>query len=682
MRELLTGKKPSVEACPEDDLMTQIEKKIRKRLMKMWKDLQVVPEVTGPLVTLSSECIENEEMTSDKLVSELKNHLRNSNTQRWISRKQLKDVIQQGKGSKQTEKCDICLAYDAVEESVFKHHDCIISHKCLCFMYEEFILQSIHCHSCDTKVTPTIGHNWAALLIAGYDTRDWVAKSFKEDVKAIEQVISSKCPLVMGVSTSNMQTVCPEEKGKPDNMLEKLKTSKEVLKGIKGVQTLLVYYSGHYKPDEGGFQLVHSKEGETGIQNEEQYLSAEDFQEVISEILYGCESAVESKRTIVFLDCCAGPVILPTKENKSIPTSSGDTSQNEKLPCFTLSKNVRIVQINACRPDQFSVVQQGGSLFRKYLIQCLTREALGAKCLIESCYQCKIKGDFITIEKLIGYVGKHLDQHPKMEQYDPVMNSYNVSKLDAKIGYVVNFKVDLKFTLKLGEKIRYHMISQRMFTELQELQKLLFEKFVEKMELDKSIGDEPKLDTTELYGMICIEVEKIRQRDKITTLDQLMTAWNAKRELLVTLRAEAEIYNGMVGKFLPNGQSVDPILKYLEKSDHVTMAYKDYITVAKVDIVKYLENLPDDIHEEGTSLDTFDDHIVNIDNAMKQDKEEMKKVKELHIVFLCKIDENGKKIHRSNFICYQLKREKDFFKELQKQQEKTPQKHAIGKLNG
>jgi hypothetical protein len=44
-----------------------------------------------------------------------------------------------------------------------------------------------------------LGHNWAALLIAGYDTRDWVAKSFKEDVKAIEQVISSKCPLVMGV---------------------------------------------------------------------------------------------------------------------------------------------------------------------------------------------------------------------------------------------------------------------------------------------------------------------------------------------------------------------------------------------------------------------------------------------------------------------------------------------------
>jgi hypothetical protein len=92
------------------------------------------------------------------------------------------------------------------------------------------------------------------------------------------------------------------------------------------------------------------------------------------------------------------------------------------------------------------------------------------------------------------------------------------------------------------------------------------------MELDKSIGDEPKLDTTELYGMICIEVEKIHQRDKITTLDQLMTAWNAKRELLVTLRAEAEIYNGMVGKFLPNGQTVDPILEYLGKSDHVTVS--------------------------------------------------------------------------------------------------------------
>ncbi|XP_060561630.1 uncharacterized protein LOC132721360 [Ruditapes philippinarum] len=461
----------------------------------------------------------------------------------------------------------------------------------------------------------------------------------------------------MGVSTSNIQTVCPEEKGKPDNMLDKLKTSKEALKGIKGVQTLLVYYSGHYKPDEGGFELVHSKEGETGIQYEKQYLSAEDFQEVISEILYGCEPAAESKRTIVFLDCCAGPAISPTKEKKSIPTSSGDTSQNQKLPRFTLSENVKIAQINASRPDQVSVEQQGGSPFRRYLVQCLTREALGAKCLNESCNQCRIQGDFITIEKLLDYLGQHLDQHPKMEQYDPVMNSYNVSKLDAKIGYVVNFRVDLKFTFKLDMKVDKHTISHLMFTEFKELQCLLFDEFVEKMELDKSIGDEPKLDTTELYGMICIEVEKIHQRDKITTLDQLMTAWNAKRELLVTLRAEAEIYNGMVGKFLPNGQSVDPILKYLEKSDHVRMAYKDYITVAKVDIVKNFKNLLDDIDED--LLGKFDDHMVDIDNAMKQDKEEIKKVKELHIVFLCKIDENGKKIHRSNFICYQLKREDD-----------------------
>jgi hypothetical protein len=99
------------------------------------------------------------------------------------------------------------------------------------------------------------------------------------------------------------------------------------------------------------------------------------------------------------------------------------------------------------------------------------------------------------------------------------------------------------------------------------------------MELDKSMGDEPLLDTSELYGMICIEVDIIHQGDKISTLDQLMTAWNAKRELFVTLWREAEIYNGMVGKFLPIGKTVDPIFEYLKKSHHVTVSLILFFTI-------------------------------------------------------------------------------------------------------
>ena len=281
--------------------------------------------------------------------------------------------------------------------------------------------------------------------------------------------------------------VCPEENNPDDDMLDKLKKSVNALQD-KDMQTLLVYYSGHYKPDKGGFELVHSKRGETGIQYEKQYLSAERFQEAISQILYGSIPASErsqvSKRAIIFLDCSAGPAITPPQEHHPLPLSSENKSQQTKLPSFTFDKNVRFVQINACRPNQSTVVQKDGSIFRKFLVQCLTKEALGEMCINSPCNQCSIDGDFVTVGKMLKYLGDHIENHSyTTEECEPIMNTYNISKLDANIAYVVNFKVDLKFTLKMEKQTKYVTIAQRMFSELKELQILLFGEFVGKCQL-------------------------------------------------------------------------------------------------------------------------------------------------------------------------------------------------------
>ena len=42
-----------------------------------------------------------------------------------------------------------------------------------------------------------LGHGWRALLISGYDERK--DGLFNEDVNAVKKMITSKCPLVMGV---------------------------------------------------------------------------------------------------------------------------------------------------------------------------------------------------------------------------------------------------------------------------------------------------------------------------------------------------------------------------------------------------------------------------------------------------------------------------------------------------
>lgn len=44
-----------------------------------------------------------------------------------------------------------------------------------------------------------LGYNWGAVLIAGNHSDRKTAEGFKEDVKEVKKVITSKYPLVMGI---------------------------------------------------------------------------------------------------------------------------------------------------------------------------------------------------------------------------------------------------------------------------------------------------------------------------------------------------------------------------------------------------------------------------------------------------------------------------------------------------
>ncbi|XP_053389742.1 uncharacterized protein LOC128552719, partial [Mercenaria mercenaria] len=490
------------------------------------------------------------------------------------------------------------------------------------------------------------GHGWAALLIAGNDRRDTVAKSFKEDVKEVHKVIISKCPLVMGVRADHVQTVHPEIPGQQDNILDKIKKSVTNLTNISGIHTLLVYLSGHYKPLKGGFELSHynSVEGELQKETTFQYLSLKGLQDIIVTILNGSASVREghtaSKRAIVFLDCCSAPAVTTPSVENVLPSdseqqssanlsqaASGDANSQEKcswieeLSAFKLDPDISIVAINACRSDQYSFQEKGGSVFRRFLIQGLTRVALGGVCEIDQCDHCHISGDFVTVGNLHTYISDHLTKFRKMYPSDPVMNVYNASGLDAKIGYVINFKADLQFTYRLKEKVIADTIPQRMFSELSELQSLLFDRYVEKMELD--VGETLKLSNADFNGILCVEVEKgpkSHQRDRLESLDRIMTAWNAKRELVVSLRTLPEIYRGMVGIFMPFGETVMPVLDFLLKSTCVGTEEKDHATIFKTKLGEDFDKLSDDANDEQTStaMEKFSEHLINLDDALQK----------------------------------------------------------------
>ncbi|XP_053379713.1 uncharacterized protein LOC128548550 isoform X2 [Mercenaria mercenaria] len=298
------------------------------------------------------------------------------------------------------DKCHLCMLNPKGERKKAENHCCI--NVCVSCEKNSF-MNPIKCH-CGYEIKPVIGHNWGALLIAGNDKDPDLAKRFESDVSKFKNVITSKAPLVMGVSDDKIQTVLPDGQ-------ESQSMSDKVLKAITNLhsdlETLIIYISCHGKKDDAKgtftFELSKSK----GI-------TLNEFQNALETQLK------QLTKVMVFFDCCNPPKIS--------------------------LEGTKVVQINACGSDQRAyAITKDASCFTTFLVQGLTAYAVGNPCGTSGCKKCKEywhhRTDYVTVGNLIRYINGHMDvnQTAKIHMIEGTHDDINIA-------YYTDEEMQIKFT--------------------------------------------------------------------------------------------------------------------------------------------------------------------------------------------------------------------------------------------
>lgn len=229
-------------------------------------------------------------------------------------------------------------------------------------------------------------------------------------------------------SPKNVKTVFPRTPGEKEDLKPKLKKAFQSLS--LEVETLIFCFSGHHQKDK--FILGWPDE----------VLSDADMFEYLSPTV---------KQLIVFLDCCHG----------------GD---------YKLSRpNLNFVWFTVCKSEQEVPidVSKECSMFTTFLIQALTREATETQCLLDCCKDCKIEGEFVTPEKLMNYLRKHVQKkHPNIHPY------YSLGGSSWHLAYKYGFKVEIKF--EIPELNLKFSVQPDAYTTMSELKQLLLKNYLGK----------------------------------------------------------------------------------------------------------------------------------------------------------------------------------------------------------
>lgn len=294
-----------------------------------------------------------------------------------------------------------------------------------------------------------------------------------------------------------VRTVCPvnTESDKPEGCLKKrLKNDISFLGRNVDIHTLLIYYCGEYytkDTNDEGFRL-----------DESEFLSIDELKEMLEQFLRGSgapgNEPMSSRRFIVFFDCCEAPLddshelfereqreraLVQLKDPSLI---AGPIASTRKLQCISFDNcdNYSLVQINACRCiTKHAEPQSDRNMFRKLLVQALTRKALNQQCCINTqqptksqCKDCGLTGDFVTMQSLVDYIDEHLRKiAPEIGQ--PMIYAKHLSAHEAKIGYVVNCCADLQFTYSYKNVKRRENVAQQMFSDMSQLKVVIFRRF-------------------------------------------------------------------------------------------------------------------------------------------------------------------------------------------------------------
>ncbi|KAL4229543.1 hypothetical protein ACF0H5_012582 [Mactra antiquata] len=602
--ELLTGWKPV-----SDDGRVHLRKifdisLIEFDIEQMWKNEkeQLYP-VTETLFKLSLKCRERPDkknISSKDIVKILNESMADLEFKKWIHKEQIK--------------CDICMQYDAVSDDTLQHNRNCHMKVCVTCMRNSYC-NPIWCHTCSQEIIPNIGREWVGMILAGNDTKNkTLAQVFSEDGEKIKTVVTSKCPLVMGMSEELLVMVKPKTPGEKENMKDNLMQAFDKLNQLlirETHKTLFLYYSGHYDPEKG-FQLGHVDE----------FIPLDEFQECL--IRRVASSA--QIRMIVLLDCCNAPGF------------------------FQFPRNITLIQINSSTPNAPFRTDKGGSIFQRLFTQAFTGQALSYKCqdITEStkeCKDCKIDGDFVTVEKLQEFIDKHYKACFIESESKPTIFVQNAMREDVRIGYVVNFYVDMSFNFEWKGKKEKIDIPPRTFSSIVELKTILFNRVVEWL----PVGHGPPLSTEVFRDILLVfttsgpDSTKPGHRRELDTMEKINMAWESRRQLYVTLRDASGADDRLVGVFSGDmSKIIDDLLKKdIKMCDDKT---------AEV-LVQCKSFLIDEVYNKFKSNPDLAD-LTGVAKSLVQELIDKPGVTKLKVKF--PYEEHGRVKYRKDFLCFNL----------------------------
>ncbi|XP_052798316.1 uncharacterized protein LOC128230243 isoform X2 [Mya arenaria] len=537
IRELLTGISP-VERFPKDTLRTMSTFALKNLIQKkVWKN----KTVREALPILAERCI-----------GSLTQHAATSTFQISDMMKELKRLMQPLGAPKWTRyqevKCEVCLVNQAADESEFLEHHKLCTTKikvCASCMRNSFLNPMI-CHTCEKPLQPFIGENWGAILIAGNDKHQKVAKAFSNDVHRLRDVITSRSVPIMCIRAENTEVVTPDEPGKDDTkMWCKVQSAFENLSKLS-LKTLIVVYSGHHgfhtkqENAKNKTQSIKPLKSVTGssIEDLEGFFKLSENELLKDKELYNEIPKLSTVDTIfLFEDCCYG-----------------DAEIKAAL------KNKRVVKFNSSTTTTTSRVDlnKNESKYIGILIKALTatKETITELYEHPECDICENNANtlftesFLTVYDLQAFIAKYI-AHSKTGV--PSFSAQTISGKDRILAYRYNFRVVVQFQINKpkGGEVEVE-VSLSQFDNMQKLREYLFKKLlgyddstkylVENEYTRYIVENEDKL--AEYAAVVSIQVEhgpREVHRKEIDSLEQASSAWIARRDLIAQIRNVAKI---------------------------------------------------------------------------------------------------------------------------------------------
>ncbi|XP_052763247.1 uncharacterized protein LOC128205556 [Mya arenaria] len=406
--------------------------------------------------------------------------------------------------------CEMCLVNKASKdnEDMVEHElSCKTNIKLCMQCVKSNYLNPVKCHSCN-KCKPKIGgHNTACISIAGDGAGQ---KIYEKDATDFLEILCGKAHHTVCVRKLKNSQIKPSA---AKSSMAQLGAALDEVNESSGIDTLILYFSGHGDKDKG---LQLNKELK-------EYMCIQHLSDMLKKML----KKKQLRKIYIFFDCCHPPILT--------------------LPFTPLPTGVQIIQYCSSRPDQESSAGDGTdySMFTSFLLgailrkhKCLLTEKLkneDCKLCIKYWQKCE-KKDYLKIDKIFANVRKHMK---KMGNQQPT---------GCIVPYATNeeiFSFSSKSTVSMQLKIVRENLNENLvhvdlnfFATLDSIRTDVFRKWLSSDWENAYAG----------YADV-LSVKNGTLPSDLTNTNDLLHVWNSKQLLDVTLRSYTGLRTGRVGLF-------------------------------------------------------------------------------------------------------------------------------------